>query len=149
MRIPFFSSPSSYPQDSLLIKARCPELAKEVVEALVAAEKHRILGLARKVLTLAVAAHALMPKKANFQLTTRSKQIPEELVQRWQKWPNMSFHPSTYESKQELISLLKDVDVVLCFFSPTSDLEGKAQMRLIDAAVEAGVKRYIPSEWFT
>ncbi|KAL8372941.1 hypothetical protein RB599_000254 [Gaeumannomyces hyphopodioides] len=96
------------------------ELAKEVVEGLVLSGKHEVRGLTRDF----------------------SKELTD-------KFPSISFFATTYEDKQHLVGLLKGVDVLLCFFSPMNDAEGKNQMRLIDAAIEAGVKRYMPSEWFT
>ena len=54
-----------------------------------------------------------------------------------------------FEDKAELVSLLTGVDTLFCFFPAQLDKDGEAQKRLIDAAVEAGVKRYAPSEWST
>lgn len=50
-----------------------------------------------------------------------------------------------YFDKTELAGELKDVHTVLSFVS--SDPENTAQVNLIDACIEAGVKRFAPSEW--
>ena len=52
-----------------------------------------------------------------------------------------------YEDKSELAHLLSGVHTVLCFFLSHKDPKGVNQKRLIDAAVDAGVKRYAASEW--
>ncbi|KAL8399755.1 hypothetical protein RB594_000239 [Gaeumannomyces avenae] len=96
------------------------QLAREVLEGLMRSGKHELLGLCREI----------------------TKEVAE-----W-SCSALSLSTTTYEDKQELVRLLKSADILLCFFSPMHDAEGKNQIRLIDAAVEAGVKRYIPSEWF-
>lgn len=45
--------------------------------------------------------------------------------------------------------MLKGVHTVLCFIVVHLDPDNESQKRLIDAAIEAGVKRYAPSEWST
>jgi hypothetical protein len=54
-----------------------------------------------------------------------------------------------YNEQSELAELLCGVNTVLCFFAVHLDPGCETQKRLIDAAVEAGVKRYAPSEWAT
>lgn len=56
---------------------------------------------------------------------------------------------TTYEDKAELVRLFKGVETVLSFSPVHLDVGNVAQKRLIDAAVEAGVKRFAPSEWAT
>ncbi|KAH6612513.1 nmrA-like family protein-like protein [Boeremia exigua] len=53
-----------------------------------------------------------------------------------------------YRDTQALASILTGTDVVLCFFAAL-DQEStiKSSKNLIDACVEAGVKRFAPSEW--
>ncbi|KAL8339716.1 hypothetical protein RB601_006022 [Gaeumannomyces tritici] len=104
----------------VVIAGATSQLAREVLEGLMRSGKHELLGLCRE--------------------------ITEEVA----VWSGsvLSLSATTYEDKQELVRLLKSADVLLCFFSPMHDAEGKNQIRLIDAAVEAGVKRYVPSEWF-
>jgi uncharacterized protein YbjT (DUF2867 family) len=52
-----------------------------------------------------------------------------------------------YEDKSALVQALQGVHTVLSFIVVHLDLEGVAQRTLIDAAIEAGVKRIAPSEW--
>ena len=44
---------------------------------------------------------------------------------------------------------LRNVDVVLSFILPFSDSGNIAQKTLIDACIDAGVRRFAPSEWAT
>ncbi|KAI0894874.1 NAD(P)-binding protein [Annulohypoxylon nitens] len=55
---------------------------------------------------------------------------------------------TSYE-KKELVGILKGVETVLCFFPVHLDQGNETQKRLIDASIEAGVKRFAPSEWAT
>ncbi|KAF4535875.1 NmrA-like family protein [Lasiodiplodia theobromae] len=55
-----------------------------------------------------------------------------------------------YENKTQLVEALRGVDVVLSFLADSNfDLVQRMQELLIDACVEAGVKRFAPSEWGT
>jgi hypothetical protein len=63
--------------------------------------------------------------------------------------PGVQWVQTTYEDKDELVHILKGIDTLLCFFAVHLDPGSKTQKRLIDAAVEAGVRRYAPSEWST
>lgn len=54
-----------------------------------------------------------------------------------------------YSDKKELVDILRGVNTVLCFFAVHLDPGSENQKRLIDAAVEASVKRFAPSEWGT
>ena len=49
-------------------------------------------------------------------------------------------------SVQELISLLKGIDIVISVIFP---INARDQVPLIDAAFEAGVKRFLPCNWGT
>ena len=51
-----------------------------------------------------------------------------------------------YSDKAELVAALRGVHTVLSFVTQ-DDPENTAQKTLIDASVEAGVKRFAPSEW--
>lgn len=48
--------------------------------------------------------------------------------------------------KQDLVALLSGFDTVICCLSPVSLRE---QIPVIDAAIEAGVKRFVPCHWGT
>lgn len=52
-------------------------------------------------------------------------------------------------AKEELVDIFKGVHTVLSFVAVHLDQDNKTQKSLIDAAVEAGVKRFAPSEWAT
>ncbi|KAI0475834.1 hypothetical protein GGR56DRAFT_674358 [Xylariaceae sp. FL0804] len=54
---------------------------------------------------------------------------------------------TAYEDQAEMVGLLTGVHALLCFWDPTRDARGEAQKRLVDAAIEAGVERFAPSEW--
>ncbi|XXG99747.1 hypothetical protein Hte_006088 [Hypoxylon texense] len=95
------------------------QLAREIIDALVATQKHEIVGLVRK----------------------DPAQLPS--------LPGVTWVKTTYENKSELVRLLQGVETVMCFFPVHFDPGCITQKRLIDAAVEAGVKRYAPSEWAT
>ena len=43
--------------------------------------------------------------------------------------------------------MFKDVEVVLNFIVVVNDPGNKVSKLLVDAAIEAGVKRFAPSEW--
>jgi hypothetical protein len=53
----------------------------------------------------------------------------------------------TFDSKAELVSQLRGVEVVLNFIVVNNDPNNTVGKLLIDASVEAGVKRFAPSEW--
>ncbi|EMR63904.1 putative -like family protein [Eutypa lata UCREL1] len=63
--------------------------------------------------------------------------------------PGVKWVQTTYQDKSELVRLFQGVETVLCFFPVHLDAGNATQKRLIDAAVEAGVKRFAPSEWAT
>ncbi|KAK4097675.1 hypothetical protein N658DRAFT_489026 [Parathielavia hyrcaniae] len=52
-----------------------------------------------------------------------------------------------YQDRQDLMRALDGVHTVLSFIAAHLDEGAAAQKALIDAAIEAGVKRFAPSEW--
>lgn len=48
-----------------------------------------------------------------------------------------------------LVAALEGVQVVISFILPFADEENVAQRTLIDACIQAGVRRFAPSEWAT
>ena len=54
-----------------------------------------------------------------------------------------------YEDPKQLTQILQGVHTVLSFVGTQEDPASIVQKNLIDAAVEAGVKRFAPSEWST
>lgn len=61
--------------------------------------------------------------------------------------PNLNWVQTSFEDKAQLVRLFKDVEVVLNFIVVANDPGSEVSKLLIDAAVEAGVKRFAPSEW--
>ncbi|KAH7142693.1 hypothetical protein B0J13DRAFT_636302 [Dactylonectria estremocensis] len=93
------------------------QLAREILDGLVETGKHQIIGLVRK----------------------DPKLLPN--------LPGVHWAQTNYEDKSQLVHLLRGVHSVLCFFISHKDPGGVSQKCLIDAAIEAGVKRYAASEW--
>jgi hypothetical protein len=54
---------------------------------------------------------------------------------------------TTYEDQAQLVEVLQGVHTVLSFLVTPEDPASIAQKNLIDAAIQAGVKRFAPSEW--
>jgi hypothetical protein len=52
-----------------------------------------------------------------------------------------------YQDRQALVRALDGVHTVLSFITVHLDENAVAQKTLIAAAIEAGVKRFAPSEW--
>ncbi|KAI5460194.1 hypothetical protein BGZ63DRAFT_266333 [Mariannaea sp. PMI_226] len=94
-------------------------VAREIIDVLVAAKKHDILILSRKDTPTAAPVEGVTWAKAN------------------------------YAEPKELAQILKGTHTVLSFVSTQDDPSSTAQKNLIDAAIEAGVKRFAPSEWAT
>lgn len=68
--------------------------------------------------------------------------IPTEKTARGIIWKN-----TTYQDKDQLVEALHGVHTVLSFLVTQEDPASIAQKNLIDAAIQAGVKRFAPSEW--
>ncbi|KAI1138895.1 NAD(P)-binding protein [Hypoxylon sp. FL0543] len=103
----------------IAIAAASSQLAREIIDKLVEAQKHEIIALVRK----------------------DPAQFPS--------LPGVKWVQTTYGDKSELVSLFKGVETVLSLFPVHPDAGNATQKRLIDAAVDAGVKRFAPSEWAT
>jgi uncharacterized protein YbjT (DUF2867 family) len=56
---------------------------------------------------------------------------------------------ANYGGPEQLAQILQGVHTLLSFISPNGDIGSIVQKNLIDAAVQAGVKRFAPSEWST
>ncbi|KAM5350956.1 hypothetical protein ACJ41O_003679 [Fusarium nematophilum] len=93
------------------------QVAREVVDALLASNKHDITILSRS--------------------QTRNALIAPEI-----EWKFVD-----YDDKETLVLALKGVHTVLSFVQLLSDPDQKSQKNLIDAAIAAGVKRFAPSEY--
>lgn len=94
-------------------------LAREIIDKLVETQKHEIIAMVRR----------------------DPAQFPS--------FPGVEWTQTNYEHKSELVGLFKGVETVLVCFAVHLDQDNATQKRLIDAAVEAGVKRLAPSEWAT
>ncbi|KAK2600317.1 hypothetical protein QQS21_004958 [Conoideocrella luteorostrata] len=101
----------------IAIAGATSELAREVMDVLAASGKHDIIALVRK--------------------------DPIDLP----TLPGVRWVRTNYEGKDELVRILQGAHTVLCFFAVHHDAGSETQKRLIDAAIEAGVRRYAPSEW--
>jgi uncharacterized protein YbjT (DUF2867 family) len=107
-------------------------VGQEVIDALLARNKHEILILSRKVCLLHIDTS---------QLT--SQDAPETEIAPGVKWAK-----TAYQDIDELVKILEGVHTVLSFMSVgPAGLEDRLQENLIDASVKAGVKRFAPSEW--
>ncbi|KAI0445273.1 NAD(P)-binding protein [Xylaria telfairii] len=93
------------------------QVAREVVDALVATKKHDITILSR-----GPAPIAATPSNVKWQAVN-------------------------YNDKEALIEALRGTHTVLSFVQLLSDPDQTAQKNLIDAALSAGVKRFAPSEY--
>ncbi|KAF1829889.1 NAD(P)-binding protein [Decorospora gaudefroyi] len=94
-------------------------VAQEIIDVLVATERHQILILTRR-------------------------EVPTKTPETGIAWVK-----TTYSDVEKLVGILQDVEVVLSFISPYLDQEEATtvQKNLIDASIKAGVKRFAPSEW--
>ncbi|MCJ1386188.1 hypothetical protein MMC17_009314 [Xylographa soralifera] len=93
------------------------DVAQEIIDVLVAAKKHEILLLSRKDAPASSAPQGVTWIKAN------------------------------YEDPKQLAQILQGVHTVLSFIATQEDPASTVQKNLIDAAVQASVKRFAPSEW--
>ncbi|KAI0850699.1 NAD(P)-binding protein [Daldinia vernicosa] len=103
----------------VVIASASSALAREVIDALVASKKHDIIALVRK-------------DPAQFPAL-----------------PGVEWVKTAYDDKSELVRLFKGVEAVICFLAVHLDKDNATQKLLIDASIEAGVRRYAPSEWAT
>lgn len=61
----------------------------------------------------------------------------------------LTWAKTNYQDRTQLAGILEGVHTVLSFITPQSDPGNLAQKNLISAAIQAGVKRFAPSEWAT
>ncbi|KUL83732.1 hypothetical protein ZTR_08649 [Talaromyces verruculosus] len=93
------------------------QVSREIVDALLAAEKHEITILSR----------------------SEAPTNPIAPGIRWQK--------VDYDDKNSLVETLRGTHTLLSFVQMLSDPDQKSQKNLIDAAIAAGVKRFAPSDY--
>ena len=73
-----------------------------------------------------------------------SQDFPADLTTQGVIWVK-----ANYEDPKQLTQILQGVHTVLSFIATREDPASIVQKNLIDAAVQAGVKRFAPSEWST
>ena len=61
--------------------------------------------------------------------------------------PGATWATVQYDNQEQLAAALAGVHTVLSFIVAHQDPGSIAQKTLVDAAVQAGVKRFAPSEW--
>ncbi|KAK4245877.1 hypothetical protein C7999DRAFT_42631 [Corynascus novoguineensis] len=76
------------------------------------------------------------------EIVVLSRRAAPENVQKGTTWVKVD-----YTDKQSLVQALDGVHTVLSFVLVMTEDDAFAQKNLIDAAIEAGVKRIAPSEW--
>ncbi|RSL62015.1 hypothetical protein CEP53_004888 [Fusarium sp. AF-6] len=94
-------------------------VGQEILDALVARNRHEIIILSRK--------------------DAPATELPSGV-----KWAK-----TTYDDVDQLAGVLEGVHTVFSFIANSQDPKATAQKLLIDASVKAGVKRFAPSEWAT
>ncbi|KAK2015511.1 NAD(P)-binding protein [Colletotrichum eremochloae] len=95
------------------------KLALEVIDRLSKTEKHEVLGLVRK--------------------------DPSSLP----TFPGVTWIQAPYDDQAELTRILTGTETVISFIVAHTDPSAATSKRLIAASIEAGVKRFAPSEWAT
>ncbi|KAK7185569.1 NmrA-like family protein [Paraphaeosphaeria sporulosa] len=92
-------------------------VASEIIDVLVATNKHEIIILSRS--------------------TKQKREAPA----------GVTYVTMNYDDPEQLADVLQGVHTVLSFISEDQNSESPVQKRLIDAAIRAGVQRFAPSEW--
>ncbi|KAI0377878.1 NAD(P)-binding protein [Hypomontagnella monticulosa] len=94
------------------------QVSREIIDALLAAKKHRITILSRR------------------EVPTTTTIAPE-----------IQWQVVDYDDKKLLVEALRGTHTLLSFVQILSDPDQKSQKNLIDAAIAAGVRRFAPSEY--
>ncbi|CAL1714285.1 unnamed protein product [Somion occarium] len=84
----------------------------------------------------------LSKKKHHLVILTRKDTPPDAIVH-----PDITYVKVDYKDKASLTNALRGVHTVLSFVVVDRDRGSVSQKNLIDASIEAGVKRFAPSEW--
>lgn len=113
---------------------RVTDVAQEIIDGLVATKKHEILLFTRKV----------SPPTRICKSSDRQQDPPPSDPSSGVTWAK-----TDYLDVKQLTSLLAGTHTVFSFVAPYLDQEEafNAQKNLIDASIQAGVKRLAPSEW--
>lgn len=117
-----------------------PELAREVIDVLVAVNKHEITILSRD-----VSRYPNTPcyNLFIFLLTNLTQEASASSI------PRVTWRTVNYSDKNDLVEALQGIHTVLSFVNQpvVADHENNSQKILIDACIVAGVKRFAPSEY--
>ncbi|KAK7755000.1 hypothetical protein SLS62_003084 [Diatrype stigma] len=119
------------------IAAATSQLAREIIDRLVETKKHEVIALVRKVI--------IEPPTPTEYINIDSENTQDP--SKYESLPGLTWTQVDYEDKADLVRKFQGVETVLCFFPVHLDPGNATQKRLIDAAIEAGVKRFAPSEW--
>ncbi|KAF9878516.1 NmrA-like protein [Colletotrichum karsti] len=89
-----------------------------------------------------VVIDAILEKKKH-RVTSLTSQEVDSVDENGIHWKH-----ADYDNKSDLVNILRGTDVLLCFFSARDTATvARRQKNLIDAAVEAGVRRFAPAEY--
>ncbi|KAK2751973.1 hypothetical protein FQN55_008715 [Onygenales sp. PD_40] len=88
---------------------------------------------------------ALLRSKTKHEITILSRQQPPSTNNNANE--NLTWRTVDYHDKSSLAAALRGTHTLLSFVQLLSDPGQIAQRNLIDASVQAGVKRFAPSEW--
>ncbi|KAK8041081.1 NAD(P)-binding protein [Apiospora phragmitis] len=113
------------------------QVAREIIDALVASGKHEITIFSRGVRMNA--SIGTVPTKLTEDF--RQNKAPDGLPSST-KWQTVD-----YTNKNSLVQVLQGIHTLLSFVQLLSDPNQESQKNLIDAAILAGVKRFAPSEY--
>ena len=116
------------------------DVAQEIIDVLVAAKKHEILLLTRKVRIVSALVSIASIVAADW---------PGQDAPAHSGAPGLEWVKADYGDPKQLAQILQGVHTVLSFIATVEDPASTVQKNLIDAAVQAGVKRFAPSEWST
>lgn len=61
--------------------------------------------------------------------------------------PGVHWRVVNYDDKEDLVEALKGIHTLLSFVQLLADPQNQSQKNLIDAAIDAGVERFAPSEY--
>ncbi|KAF5023091.1 hypothetical protein F66182_4848 [Fusarium sp. NRRL 66182] len=111
-------------------------VGQEVIDALVARNKHEILILSRKVRINPLS------KPSIFHEANNTQDAPEKEIAPGARW-----FKTAYDDMEELAEALEGIHTVLSFITIAPGGSNKSQENLIDASIRAGVKRFAPREW--
>ncbi|KAL9616941.1 MAG: hypothetical protein Q9160_008211 [Pyrenula sp. 1 TL-2023] len=113
------------------------DVAPHILDALIDRNRHKIIILSRKVSKGASIAQSVL---SSSPIVSKPQSAPLA--------PGITqYRCVDYCNLQQLTGALTTVDVVLSFILPFADKGNTAQKTLIDACIQAGVRRFAPSEW--